>query len=162
MFRTLTRLVFVAALLLAALPVAAQDTHVASGPVSTGADGPAWAKGNEGSASHAINALYASYGVLQGLDMYSTVTARQHGAVEANPMMAGSYSRGAAVKVLMAATTIAAVRVIESQRLPLEHVVSHQLPLERVADAITALNGDYRLDGRTAIKIAIAPNGTVP
>ena len=47
--------------------------------------------------------------------MYSTVTARQHGAVEANPMMAGSYSRGAAVKVLMAATTIAAVRVIEKK-----------------------------------------------
>jgi len=115
MFRTLTRLVFVAALLLAALPAAAQETHVASGPVSTGADGPAWAKGNEGAASHAINALYASYGVLQGLDMYSTVTARQHGAVEANPMMAGSYSRGAAVKVLMAATTIAAVRVIEKK-----------------------------------------------
>jgi len=58
--------------------------------------------------------------------------------------------------------SLAAVRVIESQRLPLEHVVSHQLPLERVADAITALNGDYRLDGRTAVKIAIAPNGSVP
>ena len=58
--------------------------------------------------------------------------------------------------------SLAAVRVIESKRLPLEHVVSHQLPLERVADAITALNGDYRLDGRTAVKIAIAPNGSVP
>jgi hypothetical protein len=54
------------------------------------------------------------------------------------------------------------VRVIESQRLPLEQVVSHQLPLARVADAMTALNGDYRLDGRTAVKIAIAPNGSVP
>jgi hypothetical protein len=31
-----------------------------------------------------------------------------------------------------------------------------------VADAMAALNGDYRLDGRTAVKIAIAPNGTVP
>ena len=58
--------------------------------------------------------------------------------------------------------SLAAVRVIESKRLPLEHVVSHQLPLDRVADAISALNGDYRLDGRTAIKIAIAPNGSVP
>ncbi len=33
---------------------------------------------------------------------------------------------------------------------------------ERVADAITALNGDYRVDGRAAVKIAIAPNGPVP
>jgi threonine dehydrogenase-like Zn-dependent dehydrogenase len=58
--------------------------------------------------------------------------------------------------------SLAAVRVIEGKRLPLEQVVSHQLPLERVADAMTALNGDYRLDGRTAVKIAIAPNGVVP
>lgn len=58
--------------------------------------------------------------------------------------------------------SIAAVRVPESKLLPLEQVISHQLPLERVADAMTALNGDYRLDGRTAIKLAIAPNGTVP
>ena len=52
--------------------------------------------------------------------------------------------------------------MIESGRLPLEQVVSHQLPLERVGEAMTALNGDYRLDGRTAMKIAIAPNGQVP
>ena len=57
--------------------------------------------------------------------------------------------------------SLTAVRVIESKRLPLEQVISHQLPLARVADAIAALNGDYRLDGSTAIKIAIAPNGPV-
>ena len=53
------------------------------------------------------------------------------------------------------------MRVIESKRLPLEQVVSHQLPLERMADAISALHGDYRLDGSTAIQIALAPNGPV-
>lgn len=58
--------------------------------------------------------------------------------------------------------SLTAVRVIESRRLPLEQVVSHQLPLERVAEAMAALNSDYRLDGRTAIKIAIAPHGPVP
>jgi L-iditol 2-dehydrogenase len=58
--------------------------------------------------------------------------------------------------------SLTAVRVIESQRLPLEQVVSHQLPLSRVAEAMAALNSDYRLDGRTAVKIAIAPNGSVP
>lgn len=57
--------------------------------------------------------------------------------------------------------SLAAVRVMESQRLPLEQVVSHQLSLDRVADAMAALNGDYRIDGRTAVKIAIAPNGPV-
>jgi L-iditol 2-dehydrogenase len=57
--------------------------------------------------------------------------------------------------------SLTAVHVIEGGRLPLEQVVSHQLPLARVADAMAALNGDYRLDGRTAVKIAIAPNGAV-
>lgn len=58
--------------------------------------------------------------------------------------------------------SLAAVRVLEAKQLPLDQMVSHQLPLERVADAIDALNGDYQLDGRTAFKIAVAPNGTVP
>ncbi len=58
--------------------------------------------------------------------------------------------------------SLAAVRVLEAKQLPLEQMVSHQLPLNRVADAIDALNGDYRLDGRTAFKIAVAPNGTMP
>jgi len=46
-------------------------------------------------------------------------------------------------------------------RLPFDRVVSHQLPLERVADAIEALNTNYSVDGRTALKITIAPNGPV-
>ncbi len=58
--------------------------------------------------------------------------------------------------------SLAAVRMIESGRLPLEQVVSHQLWLARVADAIATLHGDYHLDGSTVIKIAIAPNGRVP
>ena len=57
--------------------------------------------------------------------------------------------------------SVAAVRVMERGDLPLDRVVSHQLPLERVGDAIEALNGDYRVDGRAAVKIAIAPNGPV-
>ncbi len=57
--------------------------------------------------------------------------------------------------------SLAAVRVIEGNLLPLEQMISHQLPLDRVADAIDALNGDYTLDGRTAFKIALAPNGQV-
>jgi drug/metabolite transporter (DMT)-like permease len=54
-----------------------------------------------------------------------------------------------------------AARVMEAGRLPLERVVSHQLPLERSIDAINALNSDYRVNDRAALKIAIAPNGAV-
>ena len=56
---------------------------------------------------------------------------------------------------------VVAGRVMEQRQLPLERLVSHQLPLERVGDAIRALNSDFRLDQRTALKIAIAPNGAV-
>jgi L-iditol 2-dehydrogenase len=56
---------------------------------------------------------------------------------------------------------VVAGRILEAGRLPFERLVSHQLPLDRVADAIEALNSDYRVDGQTALKIAIAPNGPV-
>jgi threonine dehydrogenase-like Zn-dependent dehydrogenase len=56
---------------------------------------------------------------------------------------------------------LVAGRLLEANRLPFEGVVSHQLPLARVGDAIAALNSNYTVDGRTALKIAIAPNGPV-
>ncbi len=58
--------------------------------------------------------------------------------------------------------SVAAVATMENKRLPLEQMVSHQLSLERVGEAMDALNGTYLLDGRTAFKIAIAPNGQMP
>ena len=39
-----------------------------------------------------------------------------------------------------------------------EGFVSHVIPLERVADGFHALDSNYRLDGRDALKIAIAAN----
>lgn len=56
---------------------------------------------------------------------------------------------------------VTAARILESARLPFDRLVSHQLPLDRVADAIQALNSNYVVDGRTALKITIAPNGPV-
>ncbi len=56
---------------------------------------------------------------------------------------------------------VVAGRIMEQRQLPLERLVSHQLPLERVGDAIEALNSTFSIDGRTALKIAIAPNGPV-
>jgi L-iditol 2-dehydrogenase len=56
---------------------------------------------------------------------------------------------------------VIAGRILEAGRLPFELMVSHQLPLERVGDAIQALNSNYQVDGKTALKIAIAPNGPV-
>jgi threonine dehydrogenase-like Zn-dependent dehydrogenase len=53
---------------------------------------------------------------------------------------------------------VAALRVLERGALPFERVVSHRLPLTRAADAIAAINGNYQIDGRTALKITIEPN----
>jgi threonine dehydrogenase-like Zn-dependent dehydrogenase len=52
---------------------------------------------------------------------------------------------------------VAALRVLERGALPFERVVSHRLPLTRVGDAISALNGNYQIDGKTALKVAIEP-----
>ncbi len=52
-----------------------------------------------------------------------------------------------------------ALRVLEKGGFPYRAMVSHQLPIDRVAEGISALGGGYRIDGRDAIKIAIAPNG---
>src|SRR5262245_7151459 len=52
---------------------------------------------------------------------------------------------------------IAALRLLERRTLPFDRLVSHRLPLARAQDAITALNGDYRIDGRTVVKVAIEP-----
>lgn len=65
--------------------------------------------------SKSLTALYASYGVLQGLDMYSTIAARRNGAREMNPIMSGSYTQATLVKGLVSAGTMAAVKRIEKK-----------------------------------------------
>jgi hypothetical protein len=52
--------------------------------------------------------LYATFGVLQGLDVYSTMRAVNAGAVEANPIMkAAAGNTGAAIAVKAASTAAA-------------------------------------------------------
>jgi L-iditol 2-dehydrogenase len=52
-----------------------------------------------------------------------------------------------------------ALRALEKGGFPYAEMVSHLLPLDRVADGIAALGGKYRLDERDTVKIAVAPNG---
>jgi hypothetical protein len=63
----------------------------------------------------ALTALYGSYGALQTLDMVSTIKARQQGAREVNPMMAGSYGQASATKLLLAAATVGGVKALEKK-----------------------------------------------
>lgn len=45
--------------------------------------------------------------------------------------------------------------IIEKGEIPFEKMVSHQLPLERVADGIKAIGQSYRLDGEEIRKVVI-------
>jgi uncharacterized protein DUF5658 len=103
-----------AALLMSVAPVSAAERPGSEPVAPSEAVAKAWAK-EAGGSSGAVRTLYATYGVVQGLDMVSTVAARKRGAVEANPVMQGSYAKGAAVKVAMGAVTMLAVRAIEKK-----------------------------------------------
>ena len=50
---------------------------------------------------------------------------------------------------------VRAVAVMESAEIDFAAVISHVLPLERVAEGFDALDSGYMLDGKTAFKIAV-------
>jgi len=113
MFRTIAASA-VATLMLSTVSVAAQERPRGELVAPSPAVAAAWAK-EAGGSSGAMRTLYAGYGVLQGLDMVSTVVARNRGAVEVNPNMQGGYARGVAVKAALGIVTVCAVRGIEKK-----------------------------------------------
>jgi len=50
-----------------------------------------------------------------------------------------------------------ALPIIEAGIYPFADVISHELPLDRVSEAMATLSSDYRLDGQQVSKIVIAP-----
>lgn len=95
-------------------PVRAEERKSSDPIAPSPAVAAAWAK-EAGSGSASVRALFVSYAAVQGLDMASTMTARNRGAVEANPIMQGSYAKGMAVKAGLGAVTMLAVRQIEKK-----------------------------------------------
>ena len=53
---------------------------------------------------------------------------------------------------------VQARQLIESGKYPMEKFVSHQLPLERLADGIAAMSGRYTIDDEPIRKVAIRAN----
>ncbi len=114
MFRTIAASAL-ATLMLSGVCAAAAGPTTDADPVATNrAVAAARAKDANGS-STAIRTLFATYGVVQSLDMVSTVVARNRGAVEANPVMRGSYAKGVAIKTAVGAFTVFAVHGIEKK-----------------------------------------------
>jgi hypothetical protein len=102
------------ALMLCSVAVNAEERPTSVPVAPSEAVARAWAK-EAGRSSTAVRTMFATYGVVQGLDMVSNYAARNRGAVEANPVMRGSYGKGIAVKAAMGAATIFAVRAIEKK-----------------------------------------------
>jgi L-iditol 2-dehydrogenase len=48
-----------------------------------------------------------------------------------------------------------ALSVLERNEFPFARMISHKIPLDRIADGFGALDSSYRLDGKDAIKIAV-------
>ena len=113
MFRTVAASVLIV-LAFTAAPVRAEERKWSDPVAPSAAVAAAWAK-EAGSSSTAVRTLFVSYAVVQGLDMASTMKARNRGAVEANPIMQGSYAKGMAVKATFGAVTMLAVRQIEKK-----------------------------------------------
>lgn len=114
MFRQPGRIATIAVLLtVAAVPACAgeREANDLTAPNAVVAD--AWAQeARERSSSKPLTALIGSYAALQGLDMYSTVIARNKGANEVNPVMQGSYAKGAAVKAALSTITMTTVKIM--------------------------------------------------
>ncbi|MFI5177503.1 MAG: DUF5658 family protein [Vicinamibacterales bacterium] len=62
-----------------------------------------------------LSSLYASTAIMQGLDLHSTFTAFDRGAVEANPMVAPIASHPAAL--IVAKSAVAATTIYAAHRL---------------------------------------------
>lgn len=106
----------VAAFILLMLTVAASvraDDRTNNDPIApTPAVAAAW-RAEAPKPSATLRALVVSYGVLQALDVASTIVARQRGAVEVNPVLQGGYGATIATKAALTAVTMFAVRSLD-------------------------------------------------
>lgn len=120
MFRHAARLIIASVVLTSAVPAAASEkagtpeqrpavTQLRPAPTADARVSDAWRRDRPES-STTFNTLFASYGVLSGLDMYSTVAARNNGAREANPLLDTGYTQAALTKAILTAGTYVAVK----------------------------------------------------
>ncbi len=80
------------------------------------------------------------------------------GAFECNPntMMMRKNLRFEAVWASQPEHFVRGLPLMERNEYPYSEMISHVLPLERVAEGFEALSGSYRLDGRDVVKIGVS------
>lgn len=112
MLRSLLRPVVAILVLSAAAPVWAADDTLSAAPSTAVAAAWAAERALQAPSPRPVNLMLASYAALQGLDMASTIQARQAGAREANPLLAGGYGQATAMKAALALGAIGAVKLM--------------------------------------------------
>jgi hypothetical protein len=110
----------------------------------------AWAQEarQHGPSSGALTAMYGVYGALQGLDMASTIKARNQGAREVNPIMAGGYGGATARKAVLAGATLAAVGIMQKKHRKAAFVTLLALNAATAAVAASNFRNASRISGR--------------
>ena len=88
--------------------------------------------------SKTVTVLAGSYGALQGLDMYSTIIARNRGAREVNPLMNTGYAQATALKAVMTATTVIAMKQLEKKNK--KAAIATLVAMNAVSGAVIATN----------------------
>ena len=96
--------------LITLVPSVRAEERATTDPVAPSAAVAAAWKKEAPRTSATLRSLIASYAAVQGLDMTTTIVARNRGAVEANPFMQGGYATGIATKAALGAATMIAVR----------------------------------------------------
>jgi hypothetical protein len=139
MFASVIRTVALTLILMPPTQVFAGEKAVSHSLAPSKAVADAWAR-EQGTAapSKALTALQVSYVGLQGLDVWSTIAARNAGASEVNPLMAGGYVKGTAFKAAMGAGTMLATRAMAKKNK--KAAVVTMVVLNGVTAAVVANN----------------------
>lgn len=110
----------------------------------------AWAREGvqPGPSPNLVNAMLGAYGVLQALDMASTVRARQAGAREVNPLMDGGYGQATAMKAALSIGAIGAVKMMGRKNRKAAFVTALVLNVASAAIVANNMKNERQLQRR--------------
>lgn len=134
--------------LMAASPIWAAEGAALQAP--SAAVEAAWARENihQGPSAATLNAMVGSYAALQAFDMVSTVRARQAGAREVNPLLAGGYGQATAMKAALAIGAIGAIKVMGKKNRKAAFVTAVVLNIAGAAVVATNMRNLHHLQPR--------------
>jgi hypothetical protein len=148
MLRSLVRSVVAIVVCSLAAPVWAADNGTSEAPSKAVADAWATEGAQTGPSSAAVHVMFGSYAALQALDMASTIKARQMGAREANPVMAGGYGQATAMKALLSAGALGATAVMAKKNRKAAFVTLIALNAASAAIVANNIRNIQRLNAR--------------